>query len=163
MRVKAEPFKDPVHANGRWITGARVTVRITDAEYEATDGLRYEVPLSSGHYLKTVKAEPLGEPVHENGAWTIRAMVIVRMTDAEYEAAGSLRIEVFPWSRFRVKVRQGTKPGTWCYEVRDLESDCDEPVILRRGERPSWDLAATRGHEVIRDLRRSMLGKETPL
>jgi len=42
MHVTAEPDGDPAHRDGQWITTARVTVRMTDAEYQQVDGLRFE-------------------------------------------------------------------------------------------------------------------------
>jgi hypothetical protein len=109
-----------------------------------------------------VTAESLSDPVHDDGTWVTRAVVTVRVPDAEYEAADGLRYEVVPWSRFRLKIRPGAEPGTWCYEVRDLGSGSGKPVIVCSGDRPSWDLAVTSGQAELRDVRWSALGRGTP-
>jgi hypothetical protein len=42
MHVTTEPDGDPVRRDGGWVITARVTARMTDAEYQQMDGLRYE-------------------------------------------------------------------------------------------------------------------------
>jgi len=65
MKVTAEPDRDPARRDGEWVTTARVTIRMTDEEYRAMDGLRFEVSPWMRFRLRIYKEPPGQEP----GTW----------------------------------------------------------------------------------------------
>jgi hypothetical protein len=77
MHVTAEYDGDPAHRDGQWTTTARVTVRMTDAEYQAIDGLRYEAFPWIRFRLRLHK-DPQGP-----GAWRYEVHDCQRYTDED--------------------------------------------------------------------------------
>jgi hypothetical protein len=101
------------------------------------------------------------EFVRQDGVWIFTTRVTVRMTDAERWQMDGVRVEAFPWTRFRLKLSQQppeTEPGGWRYEVRDnlyCDDDTAEPVVVRSGTRPTWDAAHADGQFALLDAKRA--------
>ena len=95
----------------------------------------------------------------EGREWFFTTRVTVRASDAERRQMDGVRVEAFPWTRFRLKLSRqppGTEPGGWRYEVRDelwTDDDIGEHPVVCSGVSPTWDAAHADGQVAVREAR----------
>jgi len=104
--------------------------------------------------MHVTAAELDGDPAYRDGQWIVTARVTIRMTDAEHQQMDGLRLEAFPWIRFRLRLYKDPQgPGAWCYEVRDSQRSTDEDPVVRSGTRLHWKTALAAGQCALLDSR----------
>ena len=104
-----------------------------------------------------------GEFARQGRDWVITMRVTVRVSDKERWQMDGVRVEAFPWVRFRLKLSvqpPGAEPGGWRYEVRDTwwhDDDTGEHPVVCSGTRPTWDAAHLDGEFALSAARRAAL------
>jgi hypothetical protein len=110
------------------------------------------------------------EFAREGREWVFTTRVTVRMSAAERWQMDGVRVEAFPWARFRLKLSPqppGAESGFggWRYEVRDTrwtDDDTGEHPVVRSGTRPTWDAAREEGRFALGVARLAALDEDQP-
>ncbi len=110
-----------------------------------------------------VTADQDGDFAPDGRDWVLTMRVTVRMSDKERWQLDGVRVEAFPWVRFRLKLSlqpPGAETGGWRYEVRDTwwrDDETGEHPVVCSGTRPTWDTARVIGEFALYDVRRAAM------